>query len=105
MCAQPEEMASNSLQLGQNSTNHPRAWRSLHDEQFFHRFAVPQATANGRDVIHAVDIRSKLLVCAVLRDFLDAAVQISDDALRANHAFTVELQLDAQHAVCGRMRS
>jgi len=35
--------------------------------------------------------------------FSTPRLQISDDALRANHAFPVELQLDAQHAVCGRM--
>src|SRR5258708_32367064 len=92
MCAQPEEMAGNSLQLRQNGSNHARPWRGLRDEQFFHRFAISQAAADGRDIVHAVYIGSKLLVCAVLRDFLDAAVQISDDALRANHTFPVELR-------------
>src|SRR5216117_3115263 len=101
MCAQPEEMAGDSLQLRQNGANHSRAWRSFHEEQLFYRLAISQAAADRRDVVHAVDIGSKLLVCAVLRDFLYPAVQIPDDALRANHTFAVELQFDAQHAVCG----
>jgi len=44
-----------------------------------------------------------LLVGAVFRDFLDTAVEIADDALRADDALAVELQLDAQNAVGRRM--
>src|SRR2546421_164388 len=64
---------------------------------------LSQAAADSRDIVHAVDVRSKLLIRAVLCDFLNAPVQISDDALRADDTLSIELQLDAQHAVRGRM--
>jgi len=80
--------------LRQDSSNHTRPRRSFHDKQFFNRLAITEAAADGGDVVHAVDIRRKLLIRAVLRDLLDAPVQIPDDALRANHALAIEFQLE-----------
>ncbi len=80
-----------------------RARRRFHHQEFFNRFAVAQAIADCRNVIHAVHIGRELLVGAILCDFLDAAMQIADDTFRASHALAVQLQLDAQHAVGGRV--
>src|SRR5882724_10390559 len=103
MSAEPQEMAGDSLEFRQDCSNHARARWSFRHEQFFHRFAISQAAADGSDVVHTVDIGSELLVGAVFRDFLDTAVEIADDALRADNALAVELQLDAQNAVGRRM--
>ena len=103
MSAEPQEVAGDPLQLRQNRSNHARARWSFHNQQFFHCLAISQAAADSRDIVHAVDVRSKLLIRAVLCDFLNAPVQISDDALRADDTLSIELQLDAQHAVRGRM--
>ena len=103
MSAEPQEVAGDPLELRQNRSNHTRARWSFHNQQFFHCLAISQAAADSRDIVHAVDVRSKLLIRAVLCDFLNAPVQISDDALRADDTLSIELQLDAQHAVRGRM--
>src|SRR5258708_2541010 len=103
MRTEPQEMAGDSLQLRQDGSNHARAGWGFHQEQFFDCFAISQAAADSRDVVHTVDVRSKLLICPILCNFLNAPVQISDDALGADYALAVELQLDAQNAVCGRM--
>src|SRR5207245_10005396 len=102
MRAEPQEVTGDSLQLRQDGSNDAGTRRRFDDQQFFNGFAISQAAADGRDVVHAVDIGSKLLIGAVLSDFFNAAVQIPNDALRANHALAIELQLDAQHAVRGR---
>src|SRR6266446_310503 len=103
MGTEPQEVAGNSLQLRQDRSNHARSRRSFHDQQFFHCLAISQAAADGGNVVHAVDVGRKLLIGAVLRDFLDAPVQIPNDALGADYALAIELELDTQHAVGGRM--
>ena len=77
--------------------------RRFRSQQLFDRLAVAQAVGNRRDVIHAVHVRRELLIAAVLGNFLDAAVQVADHALRADHLFAVQAQLHAQHAVRGRV--
>src|SRR5256884_1687041 len=89
MRAEPQEMAGDSLQLRQDGANHAGTRRRFHDQQFFNGFAISQAAADGCDIVHAVDIGSKLLIGAVLRDFFHTSVQIPDDALPANNALAV----------------
>ena len=103
MRSEPQEVTGDSLQFRQDGSNHARPLRSFHHEQFFHGLAIPQAAAHRCDIVHAVDVGSKLLIRAILRDFFHAPVQISDDALRADDTLAIELQFYAQNAVCGRM--
>src|SRR5262249_48221723 len=62
-----------------------------------------EAVADRSDVVHAVHVGSELLIGAMLRNFLDAPVQVPDHAFGANDPFTVEFELHAQHAVRGGM--
>ena len=101
--AQPEQVAGDALQLGEDRANHARARRRFGAEQFLHRLAVAQAVRNRRHVVHAVHVGRELLVAAVLGDLLHAAVQVADHAFRADDLLAVEAQLHAQHAVRGRV--
>src|SRR5215472_2931250 len=101
--AEPHKVARDALQFGENGANDLGARRRFGTEKFFDRLAVAQAVADCGDVIHTVDVRSKLLVGPVFGDFFDAAVKIAYDALGATDAFSVKFQLDAQHAMCRRM--
>ncbi len=96
-------MRRDALQLRKNYANHARPHGSFYSHQLFDRFAVAQSIGDGRDIIHAVNIGSELRVGAVLGNFFNAAMQISDDAFRADNFFAVQLQLHAQNSVRGRM--
>ena len=80
-----------------------RARRRFHVQQLLDRQAIAQPVRDRRHVVHAVHVRRELLVGAVLANLLNAAVQVSDHALRAQHLFAIELEDDAQHAVRGRV--
>ncbi len=102
MGAEPQQVAGDTLKFGENGADDAGAWGGASDdEKFFDCFAIDQAVADGGNVIHAIDIGSELLVRAILGDFLDAEMQKADDALGANDAFAVELELDAQDAMGG----
>ena len=103
MRPQPEQVAGDALQFGEDRSNHARPQRRFRAQQFFDRLAIAQAVRNRRDVVHAVHVRRELLIAAVLGDFLDAAVQVADHAFRADDFFAVQAQFHAQHAVRGRV--
>src|SRR5260370_23328694 len=67
MRAEPQEVAGDSLQLRQYSSNHARPEWSFGQQQFLHRLAISQAAADGCDIVHAVDIGSKLLIRSAFR--------------------------------------
>jgi len=79
------------------------ARRSCNAEQFFDCLAVTQAIGNRGNVVHSIKRRDELPISLVLAQFLHSTMQISDDALRIDHAFAVQLQLYLQHAVRGGM--
>ena len=99
--AQPEQVAGDALQLGEDGAHPARPRRRFRAQQFFHRFAVAQAVGDRRHVVGAVHVGSELSIGTGLADFLHPAVQVADDAFRTDDFFPVELQLDAQHAVGG----
>ena len=103
MRAQPELVAGDAVQFGEDDADMLGARRRFHVEKFFDRLAVAQTVRDRGHVIHAVDIRIEHRISAVLANFLDAAVQIADDALEAQNFFAIEPQNDAQHAVRGGM--
>jgi len=103
--AKPQEMAGDSLKLRQNSSNHaPQRGGASTISNFSNCLAVSQAAADGGDVVHTIDIRSKLLIRAVLRRFSPTPrckypMMHSEPITRSPSSFN----LTAQHAVSGRM--
>ena len=65
--------------------------RGLDAQQLLDRLAVTQAVRDRGDVIHAVHVRIKHRVGAVLGNFLYAAMQVANDALRAQNFLAVQL--------------
>ena len=97
--AQPELMTGHAVQFGQNDADVLGARRRFDVEKFFDGLAVSQAVRDRGDVVHAVDVGIEHRVGAVLGNFFDAAVQVSDDALEAHDLFAVESQNHAEHAM------
>jgi hypothetical protein len=56
------------------------------------------------DVVQPVRVGDELVVGHVLGDLLVAAVQVADDGVGLGHGLAVELELDAEDAVGGRVR-
>jgi hypothetical protein len=57
-----------------------------------------------REVVQPVRVRHELVVSHVLGDLFVTAVQVAQDRIGLGHGLAVELELDAQHAVGGRVR-
>ena len=89
--AQPQLVAGDPVQLGQDHANVFGARRRLDVHQLFDRFAVAQAVRDGGHVVHAIDVGIEHRVGAVFGNLLHAAVQVADDALGAQNLFAVEL--------------
>ena len=101
--AQPQQVAGDAVQLGEDHAHRLRARRRFDVQQLLHRQAVAQAVGDGRHVVHAVHVGVELRVGAVLGDLFHAAVQVADDAIGAQNLFAIQLEDDAQHAVRGRV--
>ncbi len=89
--AEPNQMAGNALQFRQDHAGVLCPRWNLHSQELLNGLDVSHAVGHGRDVIHTIDVRSELLVGAVLRDLLDAAVQVADNAFRTQHALAIQL--------------
>ena len=72
MRSQPELVAGNAVQLGQNDADVLRPRRRFHVQQLFDCFAISQPVRDRRHVIHAVHVGIEHRVGAVLGNFLDA---------------------------------
>jgi hypothetical protein len=103
MSAEPNQVAGNALEFGENGANYFCASWSFGIEQFFDCFTVAEAVADCGDIVHAIDIGRKLLIGPILGDFFDAAMEIADHALGAADALAIEFEFDAQYAVGGGM--
>ena len=101
--AQPNLVAGDAAQLGQDHADVLRARRRFHVQQLLDRLAIAQPVGDRGHVIHAVHVGIEHRVGAVLADLLHAAMQVADDALGAQNLFAVQLEDDAQHAVRGRV--
>ena len=99
--AQPQHVAGQAVQLGENHANVLGPARSFDIQQFFNRFAVAQAIRHRRHIVHAIHVGIEHGVGAVLGDLLHSAMEISDYALGAQNFFAIELENHAQHAVRG----
>ena len=101
--AQPELVAGDAVQFGQDDAHILRARRRFHVEKFLHRLAVAQPVRDRGHVIHAVDVGIEHRIGAMLANLFDAAVQIADHAFQAENFFAIQAQNHAQHAVRGGM--
>ncbi len=90
--AQPKLVAGNALEFRQDHANVLRARRGFDVQQFLDRFAVAQPVRHGGAIVHAIDVGIEHRVGAVLGDFFDAAMKVSDDAFGAQNFFAVEFQ-------------
>ena len=99
--AQPQQVAGDAVQFGEDHAHGLRARRRFHVQQLLDRQAVAQAVRDRGHVVHAVHVGVELRVGAVLGDLLHAAVQVADHALGAQDLFAVQLEDHAQHAVRG----
>ncbi len=97
--AQPELMAGQAIQLGENYANVLRARRGFDVQKLFDRFAVAQAVRDRGHIIHAVDVWIEHGVGAVLGNFFYSAVEIADHALGAQNLLAVQLQDYTQYPV------
>ena len=78
MRAQPDEMAVDALQLGEQDADHHRAVGHLEAEQLLDRQAKHEAVGLRAQVVHALDERDDLLPLLLLGGLLDAGVQVPD---------------------------
>src|SRR6516162_2465445 len=101
MSPEPNKVARDTLQLGEDGADYPSARRRFGTEKLLDGFAVAETVAHRGNVIHAVDVRSELLVGPVLGNFFNATMKIADDALGSPNTFAVEFEFDAQHAMSG----
>src|SRR5690349_19153994 len=101
MRTKPEQMAGDAIQLSKNGADVPRPGRGLDIQQLLDSLTVAQPVRDRRNIIHAVYVWVELHPGAVLGNLFDSAVQVADDAIRAQNLFAIELQYDAQHAVRG----
>src|SRR5204863_1512264 len=101
--SKPQQVASDAVQLRHKDSDVLRTRRRRDAEHLLDRFAESQAIRNGRDVIHAVERWYELAVGLMFAEFLNAAMEVTDDAFRVNDALAIQLQLYLQHTVCGRM--
>ena len=101
VCAQPQHVTGQAVQLGENDANVLGAARSFYIEQFFNRFAVAQAIRHRRHIVHAIHVGIEHGVGAMLGDLFHSAMEIANHALGAQNFFAVQLENHAQHAVRG----
>ncbi len=103
MRAQPELVAGDAVEFGQNYADILRSRWRLYIEQLLDSFTIAQPVRNCSHVIHAIDVRIKHRIRAMFTNLLDAAVQIADHAFQAQDFFSVQAQDHSQHAVRGGM--
>ena len=79
-------------------------WNLVRDtQQFFHGEHVVHVVCQRREVIQPIRVRDELIVGHALGDLLIASMQITHVRLGTGDDLAVQLNLEAQHAVRGRM--
>ena len=100
---EPEAMAGDPLQLGENRPDVMGAARHLELHQLLDRLAVAEVVGRRRDVVHPVGEQDDLRPVAALAQLLDPAVQVADHHVGADDPLAVQAQHDPQHAVRARV--
>ena len=98
--AEPDQVAGDALQLGDQHADVLDALRHLDAEQPLDRQAERQAVGLRAEVVHPLDERDHLLPLLLLGGLLDAGVQVADRGVGAETTVSPdELQHQPQHAV------
>ena len=96
-------MARNPVQFGEDDADVLCPGGRLNAQQLLNRFTISEPIRDRGYVVHAVDVGIEHRIGAVLGNLLDAAVQVSDDALKPQDFFAVKSQDNAQYAMGRRM--
>ncbi len=97
--AQPDQMAGDAGQFGQDDANDLRPRRRLDAQQLLDRQDVAQIVGHRRQVVHPVGHDQRLGVGLGLHVLFDAGVQEADIRGQIDDGFAVQLHQQAQHAV------
>ena len=97
--AEPQAVARDPLQLGEDRPDVARAPGHLERHQLLDGLAVAEVVAGRGDVVHPIGDEDDLHPVALLAQLLDAAMQVADHHVGADHPFTVEAQDDPEHPV------
>ena len=101
--AHRDAVRGDALQLGHDHADGGHVGRDLDPHQLLDGQRVAERVAHGGAVVHAVRVGDDARVVDVLGVLLEAAVQVADVRPRRAHHLAVGLELDAQHAVGGRV--
>ena len=96
---EPDEVAGEALQLGDEHADVLHALGHLDVEQPLDREAERQAVGLGAEVVHPLDERDDLLPLLLLGGLLDAGVQVADRGVGGDDGLAGQLQHQPQHAV------
>ncbi len=104
--AEPQQVGGDAVEFGEDYPDELGPLRDREAQEFFHRHAIALIVSQGVEVIHPAHIRQELLVIAILRHVLVAAVPVTDDRLRLGDELAVHLQEHPQDAVgAGMLRN
>jgi hypothetical protein len=97
--AEPDQMAVDPLELGQEHANPFHAIGHFEAEKLLHRQAVRVGIGLRAEVVHPLDERNHLLKFLLLGGLFDAGVQVSDRRCRRHDRLTIELEHQPEHSV------
>ena len=104
--AEPQQVGGDAVEFGGDHPDELGPLRHHQVQEFFHRHAVALVVGQGVEVIHPAHIRQELLVVAILRHVLVAAVAVTDDRLRLGDELAVHLQEHPEDAMgAGMLRT
>ena len=101
MAGQPDEVAFDAGQLGQQYTDHLGPLGNLvgQPQKLFHRQHVTEIVVHRSQVIESVGQGQHLMISPMLGELLDTTVQKADVRDRFHHCLAIQLQNQAQHPV------
>ena len=82
MRAEPDQVRSDAGQFGEQHANVLCALGDFEAEKFFDRQAIAEIIGERREVVDAVGEGDGLRIGFCFAGFLDASVQVADDAAR-----------------------
>jgi hypothetical protein len=98
-----QRMVREARELAEGHPDRRAARGDLEAHQLLDPHREPHVVAEGREVVHPVGDRDRLVVGAVLRDLFEAAVEVADLGLEAHDALAVELDDVPERPVRGRV--
>ena len=97
LCAEPELMADDALDLPHDGAKIFGTLRYGDVHQFLDRPAIGKVVVHGADIIQAVRVRDELMIGPVLGQFFHPPVQEAHDGDRLDDPLPFQLEDDLQH--------